>query len=115
MSRSRMKQTSVTLGDATHGDLLQVQDVAMESVPCAQILRLFRVGEVVQCLSAEADGVLVARGDGSRRLIPMDCARSVRVCWYARYSVEDAPDETGLHRRSTRPDRRDERRERSRA
>lgn len=115
MSRSRTTKTSVTLGDVTHGDLVQVQGLTMESVPCAQILHLFRIGEVVQCLSAEADGVLVARGDGSRRLIPMDCARSVRVLWYARYPVEDAHDETRVHRRPTRPGRSDQWRKRSRA
>lgn len=78
------------------GDLVQLDALIDPPLSGAGIPLGLREGEVVQCLRNDAHGVLVARGDGTRILIPPPGAQRVRVRWFP--GVHD-DDESGTEHR----------------
>ena len=71
----------VTLEDSSPGDLMEVEIIRVEwaSPRCGWTDRYVRRGETLQCLDAGEEGVTLARGDGSRMVIPHECASSICV------------------------------------
>jgi hypothetical protein len=90
MPHTRPSKPSVTLIHRSVGDLVQVhvQDRDVPSTPGAGPIRL-RKGDVVQCLRNDEHGVLIARGDGSRILVPVQSARMVGIRWFPDSLVSD--------------------------
>jgi len=82
MPHPRPLKPSVTLIHTTSGDLVQVQGLENLPTPEADIPLGLRKGEVVQCLRNDGNGVLIARSDGSRVLVPLGSARTVGIRWF---------------------------------
>lgn len=89
MPDARPLQPSVTLIHTSIGDRVQVQH---RDVPggwgAAEPMEL-QPGEVVRCLRNDEDGVLIARDDGSRILVPVQSARKVGIRWFPDSSEPD--------------------------
>jgi hypothetical protein len=81
MHHSSPLKPSVTLIHTTVGDLVQVQDRDVTAVSTAGPIKL-KAGEVVLCLRNDEHGVLIARGNGSRLLVPVKGARTVGIRWF---------------------------------
>jgi hypothetical protein len=92
---------SVTLIHTTFGDLVQVQDPDAITVPGADAPTELRKGEVVQCLRNDEHGVLIARGDGSRMLVPVQSARTVGIRWFSESLESEEPGSLDEPDRST--------------
>jgi hypothetical protein len=82
MSSPESFQSSLRLVHTTLGDLVQLGALDGQPLPGVGVPLGLREGEVVQCLRNDSHGVLVARGDGTRILIPAWAARRVGVRWY---------------------------------
>lgn len=92
MPSPRPSEPSVTLIHTTSGDLVKVQDFQAPPVSGAGVPLGLRRGEVVQCLRSDGDGVLIARDDGSRMLVPVRSARNVDVRWFPEsLATEETP------------------------
>ena len=79
MSHMRSFKPPVTLIHTKSGDLVRLQIPDVTTASGAGIPAELRNGEVVQCLSNDEHGVLIARGDGSRMLMPVQGARTVDI------------------------------------
>ena len=96
MSHLESPQSAVHLVHTMSGDLVQLGALGDQALFDAGVPPELREGEVVQCLRNDPHGVLVARGDGSRLLIPLTGARRVGVRWFP--ELHDA-DGSGIGRR----------------
>jgi len=102
MPHTRPSKPTVTLIHTAVGDLVQVhvQDRDVPSTLGSGPIRL-RKGDVVQCLRNDEHGVLIARVDGSRILVPVQSARTVGIRWFPDSTVSDEP--IGGHSPGRRP------------
>ena len=71
----------LTLEDSRTGDLVRVDGFVGEvgNPRCGWSGLFLRQGEILQCIDYGRNGVTVARTDGSRTVIPAECAGSVGV------------------------------------
>jgi hypothetical protein len=91
MSSPKPLTPPMHLVHTTLGDLVQLGTMDDPPLSGAGIPLGLREGEVVQCLRNDAHGVLVARGDGSRILVPVTGARRIRVRWSPGLHERDEP------------------------
>ncbi len=91
MNQTTSLKSSVTLIHTRSGDLVRVQIPDVTAALEAGIPTTLRNGEVVQCLHNDEHGVLIARGDGSRMLVPVQGARMVVI---RRFSASLESDES---------------------
>ena len=82
MPDARPLKPSVALIHTTVGDLVQMQDRDVPAGSGAVGPMKLRAGEVVRCLRNDEYGVLVARGDGSRVLVPVQSAKTAGIRWF---------------------------------
>lgn len=82
MPSTRPIRSSLALVHLISGDLVQVRDLKDSRGSLVDVPPELRSGEVVQCLRNDGDGVLIARSDGSRVLVPLRNAREVGVRWF---------------------------------
>jgi hypothetical protein len=82
---------SLSLVHTTLGDLVQLGPLVDPPVSTTGNPLGLREGEVVQCLRNDSYGVLVARGDGTRVLVPLTGARQVSVRWFPGLHEPDEP------------------------
>lgn len=73
-----------TLADSSPGDLVRVElvRVGVTMPRCGWMDRHVRPGETLQCVDDGEAGLMLARSDGTRLMIPHDCARSVGVRFF---------------------------------
>jgi len=83
MSHPESLKSSIQLVHTTLGDLVQVDALDDQPLSGGGVPLGLREGEVVQCLRNDSHGVLVARGDGTRILVPLTGARRVGVRWFS--------------------------------
>lgn len=94
MPEARPLKPSVTLVHTTFADLVQIQAMEQPPVNGAGAPLELRVGEVVQCLRNDEHGVLIARADGNRVLVPLRSARRVAIRWFPESMETDDPEDT---------------------
>jgi len=82
VSYSKSAKTSMHLVHTTPGDLVQLGALDEPLLSGAGVRLDLREGEVVQCLRNDSHGVLVARRDGTRILVPVMSAQEVGVRWF---------------------------------
>jgi len=92
MSYPESIKSSMHLIHTTFGDLVQLGALDDQPLSGAGVPLGLREGEVVQCLRNDSHGVLVARADGTRILIPLAGARQVRVRWFFGLDDPSEPD-----------------------
>jgi len=78
------------LEDSSPGDLFRVRLVAFEFVPWSCWNLAVRVGDLLFYMEKRSDGILVARPDGERLLIPQACTRFIGVQALAGTPLADA-------------------------
>jgi len=91
MSYPESLKSSMHLVHTTFGDLVQLDPMDDPPLSGAGVPLGLREGEVVQCLRNDSHGVLVARGDGTRILVPLAGARRVGVRWFSGIHGPGAP------------------------
>jgi len=92
MSCPESLKSSMHLVHTTFGDLVQLDALDDPPLSGAGVPLGLREGEVVQCLRNDSHGVLVARGNGTRILVPLAGARRVAVRWFSGIHDPDTPD-----------------------
>jgi len=95
MSYPKSLKSSLHLVHTMYGDLVQLRAMDDQPLSGAGVPLDLREGEVVQCLRNDSHGVLVARADGTRILVPLKSAGRVGVRWF---SGLHAPGETSAGR-----------------
>jgi hypothetical protein len=83
MSYPESLKSSLHLVHTTIGDLVELRALEDQPLSGAGVPLDLREGEVVRCLRNDSHGVLVARRDGTRILVPLTGARGIRVRWFS--------------------------------
>lgn len=81
MSYPRPISPALRLVHTSPGDLVRLGPLGEATLFVADSTVRLREGEVVQCLRNDAHGVLVARSDGTRVLVPVKAAGELGVGW----------------------------------